>query len=770
MSFRFSAQRSIDQRSSRRLKVVASLLGLFVLFISAFSIQTSLQADTKKKGRRPVNIQTESGIELLPLEKAQLPEINRIDRRGRLSSISPLAIPAGTSLNSVAFFGIDLTSSVKAVADTNGDLIPDSTATEDFIQSADPENEIISALAFSRKSGRFYAGVAIAGGRRLGNGDIIVFNNPSGNFQGNKLGMFTSGAGTPIGMAVIDGPNGDILIVASVEFVGANFLAFNAADNLRITAYLPGASGFPDGTQKMDILPAGSKLGQNVINRSFGGMTVDEKGNLFVNIATRTSGSLGGAILVFKDANGDSVPEMGSVFASGSQTDLNAITATSIVALGGGRLAALGISVFQGQTDQIVIYNDADGNLVADGPPTVFATLPEQFTATIFSFGTGSSTAASAQLDFADGQALFSFVTLNSSNAITDSGAAIVKEGGAPVKIFEAAKSGDSFGVLTFVKGIPRATDNTPPTVKVNMPNGGETVSSGTQLAISFTSSDTVGVASHDIGLSTDGGTTFPISVATGLSGSTQSFNFVIPAAIGTTTARVRVTAKDAAGNTAFDDSDANFTIMRSANADTVNPTVTISAPTAGSTLNANAMTTVSFTSTDNVGVVSHNVLFASNGTDFTTTLATGLAGTATSFQFRVPAVASTTAAIRVEAVDAAGNKGTATVSNLTVRNDSTKPTVTVTSPKAKDKPKRNTQITVSFTSSDDVGVASHEIQLSRDNGATFSPLATGVPGNVQSFQVTLPNEKVKKAVIKVIARDAAGNTGEGVSGVFKIK
>ena len=76
----------------------------------------------------------------------------------------------------------------------------------------------------------------------------------------------------------------------------------------------------------------------------------------------------------------------------------------------------------------------------------------------------------------------------------------------------------------------------------------------------------------------------------------------------------------------------------------------------------------------------------------------------------------------------------------------------------------------MTFTSSDDTGIASHEIQLSRDGGATFTTLSTGIAGNVQSFQVTIPNEKIKKAVIKVIARDAAGNSGEGVSGIFKVK
>ncbi|HNJ42615.1 MAG TPA: hypothetical protein PKZ53_19160, partial [Acidobacteriota bacterium] len=106
------------------------------------------------------------------------------------------------------------------------------------------------------------------------------------------------------------------------------------------------------------------------------------------------------------------------------------------------------------------------------------------------------------------------------------------------------------------------------------------------------------------------------------------------------------------------------------------------------------------------------------------------------------------------------------------VSSDTVKPTVTVTSPSASTKKvKRGDPINVAWTSTDNGTLAKHDIQLSVDDGATFgTSLATGLAGTARSFTATAPSSKVKKAIIKVIATDAAGNTGEGLSTKFKVK
>ena len=219
------------------------------------------------------------------------------------------------------------------------------------------------------------------------------------------------------------------------------------------------------------------------------------------------------------------------------------------------------------------------------------------------------------------------------------------------------------------VKALPDASqgDFTAPTVRVVSPNGGETITSGDSLTITWSSSDNGALASHTVELSTNSGGTFGTSVAAGLAGTAQSFVFAVPTQLVSTTARVRVTARDAAENTAQDVSDADFTVRS---------------------------------------------------------------------------------------------------------NDTVKPVVTVTSPGASTKKVNGgTALTVTWTSSDNIGVTGHEILLSRDDGATFpTSLATSISGSATSFSVTIPNEKIKKARLKVTARDVAGNTGEGVSTPFKVK
>lgn len=115
--------------------------------------------------------------------------------------------------------------------------------------------------------------------------------------------------------------------------------------------------------------------------------------------------------------------------------------------------------------------------------------------------------------------------------------------------------------------------DNIPPVVKVTSPNGGEKLDTGKVFNITWTTSDNVGATKHDITLSTDGGTTFPVTVASGLSGTAQSFNWTVPA-MTTSNARIRVMATDGANNQGTDVSDANFVISPPAGFNlSVNPT-----------------------------------------------------------------------------------------------------------------------------------------------------------------------------------------------------
>ncbi len=101
--------------------------------------------------------------------------------------------------------------------------------------------------------------------------------------------------------------------------------------------------------------------------------------------------------------------------------------------------------------------------------------------------------------------------------------------------------------------------DVAPPQVTLTSPNGGEDWQDGTTQNITWVATDNAGVTSIDLAYSLDGGASYPYSIATGL-GNTGTYAWVIPDTA-STTARVQVTAHDAAGHSASDASDGNFEI-----------------------------------------------------------------------------------------------------------------------------------------------------------------------------------------------------------------
>lgn len=105
------------------------------------------------------------------------------------------------------------------------------------------------------------------------------------------------------------------------------------------------------------------------------------------------------------------------------------------------------------------------------------------------------------------------------------------------------------------------AVDNTPPAVAVLAPNGGESWVVGTVQTINWSATDAAGVAAVDLAYSTNGGATFPFTIALG-EPNDGSHAWTVPNAA-TATARVRVTAHDANANAASEQSAASFAIAR---------------------------------------------------------------------------------------------------------------------------------------------------------------------------------------------------------------
>jgi len=132
-----------------------------------------------------------------------------------------------------------------------------------------------------------------------------------------------------------------------------------------------------------------------------------------------------------------------------------------------------------------------------------------------------------------------------------------------PVAGARTATSTQATGLTAFGEfaiGEPSSTDLLAPLVEVTAPDGGEVLLAGTNASLEWSASDNVGVTSVDLLLSRNGAAGPFESLAEGLP-NTGSWSWAVTAPH-TSTALLRVVARDAAGNAGADTSDAVFAIL----------------------------------------------------------------------------------------------------------------------------------------------------------------------------------------------------------------
>lgn len=148
------------------------------------------------------------------------------------------------------------------------------------------------------------------------------------------------------------------------------------------------------------------------------------------------------------------------------------------------------------------------------------------------------------------------------NNAIADPQGNVYIAGAAKSKNFPAVNSSQSSTNGDFDGFIAKISDDkAPPTVTVILPNGNEKLIAGQMTSIFWSATDDVGIVSQDVAISTDGGSSFPITVSNNLAGDIRNLTFNIPLTLTTMQGRVKVTARDKAGNSGQGVSQANFSI-----------------------------------------------------------------------------------------------------------------------------------------------------------------------------------------------------------------
>ncbi len=110
----------------------------------------------------------------------------------------------------------------------------------------------------------------------------------------------------------------------------------------------------------------------------------------------------------------------------------------------------------------------------------------------------------------------------------------------------------------TFINSGTPVSDGIAPVATLMSPDGGEAWKAGSSHSIAWTATDNVGVTTVDLAWSADGGAVWT-PVASGISNS-GAYAWTVPS-LGTTAGRVRVRARDAAGNLGADSSLTSFVI-----------------------------------------------------------------------------------------------------------------------------------------------------------------------------------------------------------------
>ncbi|MGD8628013.1 MAG: M6 family metalloprotease domain-containing protein, partial [bacterium] len=215
------------------------------------------------------------------------------------------------------------------------------------------------------------------------------------------------------------------------------------------------------------------------------------------------------------------------------------------------------------------------------------------------------------------------------------------------VSVYDINMSGDD-GYVSISVG---AADTIDPSVTVNQPDGGESWAIDSFFDVMWTATDDVGVTSIDILLSSDGGATYPHTIATG-EANDGIFSWLVDVAP-TTQARVKVIAYDAAMNSGEDESNGNFTIF-----DGEAPQVTVIAPNGGEVWDIDSFFDIMWDATDNIGVTSIDIQLSSDGgASYPHTIATGEANDGV-FNWHVDVASTAQARVKVIAHDAAANTG----------------------------------------------------------------------------------------------------------------
>jgi len=309
-------------------------------------------------------------------------------------------------------------------------------------------------------------------------------------------------------------------------------------------------------------------------------------------------------------------------------------------------------------------------------------------------------------------------------------------------------------------------TPNTPPTVTITSPTGGEEFVKGSSQIIIWTMHDNEDVnANLTVYINcTTGGITSQVVAA--LRGQT-SFAWTLPS-IEANDVVVNITVIDSGGLKGWSQS-GPFTIKAPPNTP---PTITINYPTGGEVWTHGSSHTVTWTASDSEDATSALFVWINY-----TSIAGGgnicgpVAGDIGSCAWTLPAITATNVVVNGTVIDTGGLKGYDESGEFTIQPPpNTPPTVTITSPIGGEEFLKGSSHTITWTMHDDQDAnANLTVYVNYTTGGVTNQVMAALKGQT-SFAWTLPNIEANDVVVNITVIDSGGLKGWSQSGPFTIK
>ncbi len=295
-------------------------------------------------------------------------------------------------------------------------------------------------------------------------------------------------------------------------------------------------------------------------------------------------------------------------------------------------------------------------------------------------------------------------------------------------------------------------------------PDGGETLAAGDSFTIEWDeteiSDDESGLATNPISLSYYDGTNWT-EIATGLALDAESYNWTVPD-VATTGAKVKLTAKDRAGNTGSTES-STFEISY---VDSTPPSVSIDAPVDGSSGNLNYISgdafTIKVTATDGQSGISNlDIEYSTNDGSTWSAIDTGVnpdSGVQYTYDWDTESASVSDEKVWIKATVKNGVGATESNTVKYVYVDNAAPTgVSIDNPASGDY--LSGDVTVEASASDaGSGVASLDLEYSVDGGSNWTDLSSGSSSPYETTLDTTTLSDTDQFQLRLTATDNQGN------------